>query len=236
MKAEIIEVLVRMAELCRPAYPEDENGAAFRAPSGYAMALVAAVLAMDGAQNPWIFPEMLRRRLGLDVLTASGIAKAGRKVLVAAAEGLHRSPRTIARWLYGVAMAVMAHFGGDAAWIWNDGTGVPANLLLARLLQLPGIGSTKALVLMSVLGRDWGIKITEWEKVDPETTGTMRRATGRLGLIGGLAPVDPHFKAAAYEGLRALANTYCLERPACGACPMEPYCPKNGVSGWMGIR
>ncbi len=112
-------------------------------------------------------PLELKRRIG--TLDARAIAEMDFDALDAAFRerpALHRFPGNMARRTRDLAAAVVEHYGGDAARIWNEAT--DGKDLEARLLGLPGIGAMKAGTLVAILGRRLGVQPPGWESVAPD--------------------------------------------------------------------
>lgn len=183
---------------------------------------------MHGAEDPWNVPWALQEHFGLDAIVPSGLKEAGRSALETALEPFHRSPRELSRWIHKTAVLSHAQYRDDVSWAWNRGRGVEASRLFSRLMDFVGIGPAKAMLLMYILEKDWNVRITAWDEFDPPMTESMERMARRIGWHEGDPPAGYPFPAM-YEGLRSLANEFCLVKPVCGACPLESMCPKNGV-------
>lgn len=227
MKSEIIAQLA--AHAAPIVYPEGPARRVFDDRRSRPMALLCGTMALHGSKDPWGLPHVLKSRMMLEVLKPAVLHAQGKVALVGALKGLHRTPETFGKWLYAVCGLVISYFCGDAAWLWNNGNGIAASRLLDRLMVLPGLGPAKAMTLMRVLDRDWGVEIMEWEKVRPVRTSAMNRMAFRMGWDGGLILDNPKQILEIYDGMRVLSNEVCTERPACECCPMDDICPKNGM-------
>lgn len=225
------ETIARLASYAAPlVYPEGLPGSIFRDRRNRPMALICGAMACHGSQDPWGVPHTLKSRMGLEVLRPAEIHAQSRADIANALKGLHRSPQAMSGWLRAACGLILADFCGDAAWLWNNGNGITAPRLMARLIAFPGLGPAKAVVLMKALNRDWGVKITEWEGIQPAPTPAMKRMAFRMGWDGGLTLNDPQKILDIYDGVRVLANEVCTGKPACERCPMDDSCPKNGMS------
>jgi endonuclease III len=225
MNAETADLLASFAAV--PAYPEGDARRPFEDPRSRPMALIMAVMADSACDDPWGMPQAVRKSLGIDLLPPA-IAGAGSGRLEAALGEACGSPRKLAGCLRDAAALACAQYGGDMVWAWNAGGGIDAPRLFSRLTDIPGIGPCRALTLMDILERDWGVTVTGWEDLRVGMKGPMARTAARLGWLDGMLP-DPRKRPAVYEGIRFLASGFCLGEPACGACPMTETCPKNGV-------
>ena len=218
-----------LASLLMPVvYPEGDAGKPFADEHSRPMALIVGALATHGSKDPWRVPRALQERLGLDVLDANSLRQVGRGGIKEALESLHKSPRELARWIYSAAIIGCGQFGGNVAWAWNGGQEIEASRLFTRLLDFTGIGPAKAVLLMDLLERDWGVTITNWEDLKVGMTDAMERMAARVGWHDSY-PSNARKLPAMYEGLRVLANEFCLKEPSCGMCPLDLVCSKNGV-------
>jgi hypothetical protein len=138
-------------------------------------------------------------------------------------------PARMGRWAWDAARLVVGQYGGDANWIWNDFRKMDVGRFVGRLLEVPGIGSVKALVLAFLLHRDWGADIVGWRGFRPPMDAAMLVAAGRLGIGAPESDGDPESIVKVCEGLRKVSKLCAQERPQCGACPLSAGCPRQGV-------
>ena len=75
---------------------------------------------------------------------------------------LHRFPRSMAGRVQEVCAAVVETYGGDASAIWT--TAPDGKQLLANVKALPGFGDQKARIFVALLGKQFGVRPTGWEK------------------------------------------------------------------------
>ncbi len=129
-----------------------------------AMALLVGMLLDQQVPIEWAFagPATLHARLGhLDV---ARLAATPEDQLVAAAcakPAIHRYPAVMARRIRALAGALIADWGGDPERLWADAA--DAADLRRRLLGLPGFGEEKAMILIAVLAKRFGVCPAGWE-------------------------------------------------------------------------
>lgn len=117
-------------------------------------------------QTAFRAPFELRRRLGaLDPAVIAGLEPDRLAAVFAERPALHRFPGTMARRVADLCRTVVERYGGDAARIWT--TAPDAAELERRLRELPGIGPTKAKVVVAVLAKRLGVRPPGWEAVVP---------------------------------------------------------------------
>ncbi len=109
-------------------------------------------------------PDVLRERLGHD-LDAAEIAGFDEDALVAifsTPPALHRFPAAMAKRAQALCQIVVDEYDGDAAAIWT--TASTGKELVARLEQLPGLGSQKARMFAALLGKQVGARPRGWRE------------------------------------------------------------------------
>jgi uncharacterized HhH-GPD family protein len=112
-------------------------------------------------------PLDLKRRIG--TLDAKHIATMDPDALDKAFRdrpALHRFPGNMARRTRDLAEAIVEHYGGDAAAVWEDVK--DGRDLEKRLLALPGIGAMKAATIVGILAKQYGVRPSGWESVAPK--------------------------------------------------------------------
>jgi endonuclease III len=124
-----------------------------------ANAFVFGVLFNQGqrAEKSWRAPYALAERLG--TLAPAALAAMPQEQLADALVGLHRFARVMARYLGGTAALLDRRYGGDARGLWRPA--VPAGVLVARLVELPGVGRHKAEVGLFVLTVELGVPVLD---------------------------------------------------------------------------
>ena len=111
-------------------------------------------------------PLELRRRLGtLDAGRIAEMDPAGLEDVFKARPALHRFPGNMARRTQELCRFVVERHGGRAERVWQEATS--GRDLLARLLELPGIGPLKAGSLVAILVRRFGVTPAGWQEVMP---------------------------------------------------------------------
>ncbi|HWL42899.1 MAG TPA: HhH-GPD-type base excision DNA repair protein [Ilumatobacter sp.] len=129
-----------------------------------ATALLVGMVLDQQVPLEWAFagPATLWRRLGhLDVVRLAAMPE---DELVAAActkPAIHRWAAMMARRIHAVAQAVVADYGGRPECIWEDAD--DGADLKRRLLALPGFGNEKAMILVAVLAKRFGVRPPGWE-------------------------------------------------------------------------
>jgi uncharacterized HhH-GPD family protein len=74
---------------------------------------------------------------------------------------IHRYGRSMAGRLQGLATLVEERYGGDAARIWTEAGS--AQELFDRVLELPGFGTQKAQIFVTLLAKRLGVRPAGWE-------------------------------------------------------------------------
>jgi uncharacterized HhH-GPD family protein len=117
-------------------------------------------------QKAFSGPLELRRRIGtLDAAAIAGMDPGELDSAFRERPALHRFPGTMAMRTQELCAAIASEYDGDASRVWNEaGDGRD---LEQRLLELPGIGPTKARSLIAILGKRFGIMPPGWEDVAP---------------------------------------------------------------------
>jgi len=129
-------------------------------------ALLCGMLLDQQVPMEWAFrgPLELKHRLG--GLSPSVVAAMYPEEVVAvfvAKPALHRYPASMARRVHELAVAITEQYDGKAEKIWT-GVAAPAELL-ARLQGLPGYGTQKAQIFLSILGKRLGVAPPGWEEL-----------------------------------------------------------------------
>jgi uncharacterized HhH-GPD family protein len=117
-------------------------------------------------QKAFSGPLELKRRIGtLDAAAIAGMDPGELDSAFRERPALHRFPGTMAMRTQELCAAIASEYDGDASRVWNEaGDGRD---LEQRLLELPGIGPTKARSLIAILGKRFGIMPPGWEDVAP---------------------------------------------------------------------
>jgi uncharacterized HhH-GPD family protein len=129
-----------------------------------AFALMLGMMLDQQVPMEWAFkaPSVLAERLG--GLDAKAIVAAGPDALTAAfveKPALHRFPGSMATRAYALCEHLVAHYGGDAANVWNgvdDGAE-----LYRRVRALPGFGDEKAKIFLALLAKRFDVRPAGWE-------------------------------------------------------------------------
>ena len=110
-------------------------------------------------------PALLAERMGLQTLSAEGIAEADLDVLKAVFVGppaVHRYPGSMAERAQAVCRVLVEKYDGRADALWAD---VPDGAtLLRRIGELPGFGAQKAKILVALLGKQYGVTPPGWRE------------------------------------------------------------------------
>ena len=134
--------------------------------SGDAFALLTGMLLDQQVPMEWAFrgPLELKRRLGS--LDAGRVAAMDPDALVAVfveKPALHRYPASMAKRVHELAKFIVERYDGRADRIWK-GARDPADLL-ARLQELPGYGTQKAMIFLAILGKRLQAAPAGWEEL-----------------------------------------------------------------------
>ena len=150
-----------------PAIPITGDEAADRLLEEDPLALLIGMLLDQQVPMEWAFkgPATLKERLG-GTLDAPSIAAMTEDDFVAVCcekPAIHRFPAAMGRRIHSLCLDLVAHHDGDAAQLWADDP--TAQVLYARLRELPGYGDEKTRIFMAILAKRLGIRPEGWEEV-----------------------------------------------------------------------
>jgi uncharacterized HhH-GPD family protein len=121
-------------------------------------------------------PKLLAERMGVERLDPADIARHEPDTfakIFAGPPAIHRFPGAMAARAQALATVVAERYDGDAAAIW---TGVDdGNVVLDRLLALPGFGGEKAKIMLAILGKRIGVQPKGWEAAAAPFSDEVRR-------------------------------------------------------------
>ena len=103
-------------------------------------------------------PRLLADRLGVDSLSAAGLAAADPEGLVRHFQGppaVHRYPGSMAARTQDLCRLLVERYGGRAEGLWDDAP--DGATLLRRLNELPGFGAQKSRIFLALLGKRYGV-------------------------------------------------------------------------------
>jgi uncharacterized HhH-GPD family protein len=109
-------------------------------------------------------PHVLATRLGgpFDPAVVAELDPEAFAEICSRAPAVHRYPGSMAARIQALARHIVDEYAGNAAAIW---TGVPtAKDLLARVRRLPGFGPTKSMILIALLGKQFGVRPEGWRE------------------------------------------------------------------------
>ena len=112
-------------------------------------------------------PQVLKERLGgtLDAKTVANTDPEMLEAIFKERPAIHRFPENMAKRVQAVSSYLDGQYGGDPTLLWADVA--DAEILMARLQQLPGFGAYKARVYLAVLARNFGVTPQGWEMLLP---------------------------------------------------------------------
>ena len=128
-------------------------------------------------------PRLLADRLGVDALSAAGLADLDPEQLVRHFQGppaLHRYPGSMAARTQELCRLLVERYAGRAESLWDDA--LDGATLLGRLAELPGFGAQKSKIFLALLGKQYGVRPSGWR----ETAG----AYGEEGARRSVADID----------------------------------------------
>jgi uncharacterized HhH-GPD family protein len=118
-------------------------------------------------QKAFAGPYELRRRIGgLDAATIASMDPDALETAFRTPPALHRFPGNMAKRVRDLCAVIATVYEGDAARIWTGAA--DARDLHARLMALPGIGQMKAGTIVSLLGKQLGVRPDGWEAFVPD--------------------------------------------------------------------
>ncbi|OYO15538.1 HhH-GPD-type base excision DNA repair protein [Enemella evansiae] len=109
-------------------------------------------------------PAVIAQRMGgtLDVAKIAAMDTEEFVALCSEKPAIHRFPGSMGKRVQQVCRALVDDYDGDAENIWagvDDGAEV-----LKRLKALPGFGDQKAKIFLALLGKQWGITPSGWQR------------------------------------------------------------------------
>ena len=110
---------------------------------------------------------------------------------------LHRFPAAMARRTQELCRHLVAEHGGSAA-VWGDEP--TAKVLHERISALPGYGEEKAMILMAVLGKRFGVRPRGWKRYAGPFADGEPRSVADMGDEQGRARVREWKKQQRAEG------------------------------------
>ncbi len=160
-------------------------------------ALLVGMLLDQQVPMEWAFrgPLTLHSRLG-DELDPAAIAAMDRDEFVAVCSekpAIHRFPSSMGGRVWGLAVAVAEHYGGDASLIWRDAK--TGDDLYRRLRELPGYGDEKARIFIAILGKRLGVAPPGWEAACMPFSDDQPRSVADVADAESLAAVREWKKA-----------------------------------------
>ncbi|MEZ5186156.1 MAG: HhH-GPD-type base excision DNA repair protein [Candidatus Nanopelagicales bacterium] len=133
-------------------------------------------------------PYRICERLGWQSLQPRAVASLGVDRLTEIMKekpAVHRFPASMAGRIVALAEAVESDYGGDCTAIWADGS---AQVVVERLMALPGFGAPKAKIFLALLGKQRATQPSGWRKVtspygDPGTTLSVADVVDEGSLV-----------------------------------------------------
>ncbi len=129
------------------------------------LALLVGMLLDQQVPMEWAFTSPARLAERLDgPLDAAPIAEMGPDAVEAVFRdkpALHRYPGAMAKRVHALCEHLVAHYGGDAARVWEDAA--DGAELYANIRELPGFGTQKAQIFTALLAKQCGVDRDGWE-------------------------------------------------------------------------
>lgn len=116
-------------------------------------------------ERAFLGPYRVCRRLGWQRLDPGRLLDLREEDLVDVMKqtpAVHRFPTSMAGRILSLAQAVVRDYGGDCTKLWSD---PDAQVVLDRLLALPGFGPAKARIFLALLGKQRGVRPQGWREV-----------------------------------------------------------------------
>ena len=129
------------------------------------LALLLGMLLDQQIPMEWAFmgPHRLRERLGcaLDAHSIAAMDPEAFAALVSDKPALHRFPAAMATRIQALCQHLVDEYDGDAAAVWRNVR--RGEVLLERLVALPGYGDEKARIFVAILAKRFGKTPAGWE-------------------------------------------------------------------------
>lgn len=129
-----------------------------------AMALLIGMLLDQQVRLEWAFagPAKLHARLGhLDPVRLAAMGADELVAVACAKPAIHRYAAVMAGRIHAVARVVVDEYGGRPERIWDEARSGAD--LTRRLRALPGFGEEKAMILVAVLAKRFGVRPRGWK-------------------------------------------------------------------------
>jgi uncharacterized HhH-GPD family protein len=153
-------------------------------------------------------PRLLADRMGVDTLSAAGIADADPEQMTAWFQGppaIHRYPGSMAGRAQAVCRLLVERYDGRAEALWGDAP--DGRTLLKRVGELPGFGAQKAKIFVALLGKQYGVTPPGWREAAGEYGEEgSRRSVADITGPESLAEVR-QFKQAKKQAAKATADS-----------------------------
>lgn len=209
----------------------------FKNPFAFLLGVIADQ--MVKSKIAWSAPFILKERLGhLNPRIISRMSLKNLEHTIRHPNTLHRFPRTMAKYFKAASKRVVNEYGGDASKIWNDTDS--AQKIQERLNEFSGISQKKSSMMIKMLIRDWGLKVTDLAKVDLPFDIHVRRVFLRTGIakkdsVGEVRKagrlLNPDYQAGFDDAIWLLGRDFChSQRPDHDSCPFKDICPKLDVN------
>ena len=128
-------------------------------------ALLIGMLLDQQVPMEWAFngPFVLRARLGhLDPRRIAAMDADEFLAVCTEKPAIHRFPRAMAARIQGLCAVLAEKWGNKGENMWKDVD--DAQVLFARLRELPGFGEEKAQIFVALLGKRFSVRPTGWKK------------------------------------------------------------------------
>jgi endonuclease III len=149
---------------------------------------------------------------------------------------LHRMPTLMSKCFYDAVQRIHTEYSDNASDIWKQGN-PSSGEVIRRFEQFNGVGQKISTMATNILVREFKVQLADNSAIDISVDVQIDRVFKRLGLVPKDALKDDIITAArkyypAYPGLFdslcwEIGQGWCRpERPECGKCFLEKYCPK----------
>lgn len=149
-------------------YTDDPAANELLATDPFALLVGLVLYQQVPVEKAFMGPLVLEERLGgkLDANSIAAMSPESLEIVFKERPALHRFPGNMAKRTHAVAVYVTEHLEGDPERLWR---GVDdADVLMGRLIDLPGFGEYKARVYFGVLANRFDVRPRGWEAHMPD--------------------------------------------------------------------
>lgn len=188
------------------------------------------------AERAWLIPYKMSQRLGGGQFSEFSKLDLPETIRIFNEESLHRMPTLMAKCFYDAVQRIHSEYSDNASNIWKQGNPTSGEVI-QRFKHFNGVGQKISTMATNILVREFKVQLADNSAIDISVDVQIDRVFKRLGLVPKEASKNDIITAARkyYPSYPCLFDSLCWEigqgwcrpeRPECGKCFLERYCPK----------